>query len=176
MYLENCYKSVRAEKNEVETELRQQVEENKILRNYLENINDGRENPMQLIESDLYTLRENVKNKTKEFQQEFKKLKELNKQKVKELTEQNKVLKADYVKLKNSIVSTINAFKTNDEDLERFIQDLSKLEYETSTSAYEKKKIGSKESDKPSKDKVNTSEIIETAVDSPVDGKRNVFK
>ena len=173
MYLENCYKSVRAEKNEIEAELRQQVEENKILRNYLENINDGRENPMQIIESDLYNLRENVKNKTKEFQQEFKKLKELNKQKVKELTEQNKVLKADYVKLKNSIVSTINAFRTNDEDLEKFIQDLAKLEYETSVN--EKKKNGFKESDKPSKDKVNTSEIIET-VDSSIDGKRNVFK
>jgi len=47
-----------------------------------------------------------------------------------ELIEQNKRIYNDYIKLKNSIVNAVNAFKTNDESLEKFIQDLAELEYE----------------------------------------------
>ena len=129
LLVEDSYRLCQNDKKSIEKDLKIQRDENFNLKNYIQNLSLGKENPINIFESEIQDIKEKYKIKAKEFREgEVKKIKESNSKKISTILEQNKKLKAEYANLKNAIINTVNAFKSNDEGLEKFIQDLADLE------------------------------------------------
>ena len=127
--VENYCKITQNERNNIESDNKQLNEENYSLKN--------------LIENKQHFVQSHPDSKSSYTNS-------LNNKKISELMDQNKKLTLEYTKLKNSIVGTINAFKTNDEGLEKFIQELAEIEHSSPSVTQFTQTLGNMTTDKDS--------------------------